>query len=569
MLFENKIYLGNSDEGRVLMLPSMANRHGLIAGATGTGKTVTLQTLAESFSELGVPVFMADVKGDLAGLVQAGDMNQKIRERLEKCQVEHFSPKGSPVTFFDVFSKNGHPVRATVSEMGPLILGRLLGLNETQTGVLHLVFRIADDEGMLLIDLKDLRAMLSYIGENSAKYTIDYGHITKASIGAIQRAIAMIEDQGGGEFFGEPALDIADWIKQDEDGRGVINILAAEKLFLKPNLYSAFMLWMLGKLYEYLPEQGDSELPRMVFFFDEAHLLFNDCPKALLEKIELTIRLIRSKGVGVFFVTQNPSDVPSSVLSQLAARIQHALRAFTPQEQRQVKTIAQTFRPNPNFDTESAILSLGTGEALISVLQKDGSPSVTQKTIILPPCSQIGAISEQLRKTIIETSDIYGKYEQSFDRESAYEVLSQRFYSAGFEANNIVRETNNSVEQLKQPRGRRVFDPKTGKYVQLEEENYQQAQAPERQTLVANQMPRQQADVPPVLVYNPRTGQYEPETAVSTQSRQSVKAAPKGRPQKSVGEKMLDNLVSSAVRGAGYNVGRSVSRGILGVFGLK
>ena len=317
MLLDNKIWIGTSNEGAISMLPQMANRHGLISGATGTGKTVTLQVLAEGFSQLGVPVFMADVKGDLAGLAKPGDQNERIASRLSQVGVTNFSFRACPVTFWDVFGKAGHPVRTTVSEMGPLLLARMLQLNDTQSGVLHLVFRIADEEGMLLIDLKDLRAMLAYVGENAGDYTLRYGNIAKASIGAIQRAIAVLEDQGGNDFFGEPALSINDWFVRDENGNGMVNILAADKLFLRPALYSAFMLWMLGELYELLPERGDKELPRMVFFFDEAHLLFEDCPKELMDKIQLTIRLIRSKGVGVFFITQNPTDVPSSVLSQL------------------------------------------------------------------------------------------------------------------------------------------------------------------------------------------------------------------------------------------------------------
>lgn len=567
MLLDNKIWIGQSDEGPVTFLPAMANRHGLISGATGTGKTVTLQQMAEGFSQLGVPVFMADVKGDLAGLIKPSEAHPKILQRLEKAGIEHFSPKGNPVTFFDVFGKGGHPIRTTVSEMGPLLLGRLLDLNETQTGVLHLIFRIADDEGMLLIDLKDLRAMLSYVGENAGKYTIHYGNITKASVGAIQRAIAMLEDQGGDLFFGEPSLNIADWIKQDENGRGVINILAAEKLFLKPNVYSAFLLWMLGELYEFLPEQGDSTIPRMVFFFDEAHLLFNDCPKALLEKVELTIRLIRSKGVGVFFVTQNPADVPSSVLSQLAARIQHALRAFTPQEQRIVKTVAQTFRPNPNFDTETAIMSLGTGEALVSVLMPDGAPSVTQKTMILPPQSQIGAISEQLRQTVIQTSELFGKYDEAFDRESAYEVLSQRFAQSGIEAIHVLKQEvlgGSQAEPAARKMGYKVFDPASGRYIVSEEAAPIEAQQP-----MVRSVPARQSAPAPVLVFNPQTGQYEPQEAAHQELKAQKVSKAQLKKEKSLGEKMLENFMSSTVRGAGYSTGRSISRGILGVFGIK
>ena len=595
MLHDNKIWIGTSKEGAVMMLPEMANRHGLIAGATGTGKTVTLQVMAEAFSQLGVPVFMADVKGDLAGMSKPGEINDKVKARLETCGVESFTPHANPVTFWDVFGKSGHPVRTTVSEMGPLLLGRMLQLNETQTGVLHLVFRIADDEGMLLIDLKDLRAMLAYAGENAASYTLNYGNITKASVGAIQRAIAVLEDQGGNEFFGEPALNIGDWLKQDEDGRGMINILAADKLFLRPNMYSAFLLWMLGELYELLPEQGDSQLPRMVFFFDEAHLLFEDCPRALLDKVELTIRLIRSKGVGVFFITQNPADVPSTVLSQLAARVQHALRAFTPQEQRAVKTVAQTFRPNPAFDTEEAVMSLGTGEALLSFLEKDGSPSITQRAIILPPQSQIGAISDSLRAALIDASEIKGKYDNSFDRESAYEVLAGRFAAQGVSATSVLRPVQQAMETVAEAAAQvltpeptyakatyKVFDPATGTYV---EQEMQVPAAPpaapyQQQTVYAPQ-PQQQPQSPavrpqtppPVLVYNEKTGQYEPQyqmtEATPVPAPAEKKTTKTTKQEKTIAEKMLDNFTRSTASGAGYSVGRTISRGILGVFGIK
>ncbi len=574
MLKDSKIWIGTSSEGPVFMLPEMANRHGLISGATGTGKTVSLQVLAEAFSSLGVPVFMADIKGDIAGMAKPGELNTKIQERMRICGLDNFKPKAFPVIFWDVFGTSGHPVRATVSEMGPLLLGRMLNLNETQTGVLYLVFRIADDEGMLLIDLKDLRAMLAYVGERASQYTINYGNISKSSIGAIQRAIAILEDQGGNNFFGEPALQINDWLRQDDEKRGIVNILAADKLFLRTNLYSSFMLWMLGELYELLPECGDSGLPRMVFFFDEAHLLFEDCPKALLEQIELTIRLIRSKGVGVFFITQNPTDIPSKVLSQLAARVQHALRAFTPQEIKIVKSVAQTFRENETFNTEEAILSLGTGEALLSFLQEDGTPSVTQRATILPPQSSIGVISDSLRTTLIDASELIGKYDNSFDRESAYEILSEKYISQGIAATNVLQENAKDEQSLYttsfSKRSFKVFDPDTGTYVEsvvemptaaveTKEINIpnQTIYAPQSESLV-KQTP------PPVLVYNTKTQQYEPKQLA--QSERKERAAKK---TKSIGEKMLDNFTRSTASGAGYTVGRSISRGILCVFGIK
>ena len=430
MLLNNNIWVGTSEEGAVSLLPAMANRHGLISGATGTGKTVTLQVLAEGFSALGVPVFMADVKGDLAGLCKPGEMNKKIEERLAACGIRDFSFRAFPVTFWDVYGEKGHPIRTTVSEMGPLLLSRMLGLNETQTGVLHIIFRIADDENMLLLDLKDVKAMLAYVGENAARYTLDYGNVAKSTVGAIQRAIAIVEDQGGDVFFGEPALNINDWFAQDDEGKGMVNILAAEKLFRKPAMYSTFLLWLLGELYEILPEQGDKELPRMVFFFDEAHLLFDDCSKMLLEHIEQVIRLIRSKGVGVYFVTQNPVDVPSSVLSQLSGRVQHALRAFTPKDQKAVKTAAETFRANPEFKTAEAIMELGTGEALVSFLDEKGAPSMAERARILFPLSQIGAVTPGQRGQIINQSRLYGKYDKIVDRESAFEVLMEEAEAA-------------------------------------------------------------------------------------------------------------------------------------------
>lgn len=581
MLLNNKIWLGTSASCPVTMLPELANRHGLISGATGTGKTVTLQVLAEAFSQLGVPVFMADVKGDLAGLAKPGEPNEKIKSRMAAVGMEQFTPHGNPVTLWDVFGVSGHPVRTTVSEMGPLLLSRMLQLNDTQAGVLHIIFRIADDEGLLLIDLKDLRAMLTYAGDRAAEYTLRYGNIAKATVGAIQRAIAVLEDQGGSMFFGEPALDISDWLVRDEEGNGMINILAADKLFLRPNMYSAFLLWMLAELYELLPEQGDRELPRMVFFFDEAHLLFNDCPKELMEKIELTIRLIRSKGVGVFFITQNPADVPSSVLSQLAARVQHALRAFTPVEQKIIRTVAQTFRPNPEFDTEEAITQLHTGEALLSFLEESGAPSVTQRAVILPPQSSIGAISDQLRATLIDTSELQNKYANTFDRESAYEILSAKFYSQGTlgTARVLAEEIMGNVATVIEEQPRRsvmqVFDPATGRYVEREMQTQPEYQPPvyeEPAAPVPTQVKKVEQAPPPVLVYNQKTGQYEPQHQMPTVQGQPVKEPKIAKTTKTVkglGERMLENFTRSTASGAGYTMGRTISRGILGIFGIK
>jgi uncharacterized protein len=408
------------------LLPGLANRHGLITGATGTGKTVTLQVMAEAFSTIGVPVFVADVKGDLSGLSQPGSMSPKLQARITQLGVENFSFEGFPVTFWDVFGEQGHPVRATVSELGPLLLARLLNLNETQAGVLTLVFKIADDKGWLLLDLKDLRAMVQHVGENARQFTTEYGNVSAASIGAIQRGLLAIEQQGGDRFFGEPALNIADLMQTDARGRGVINILAADKLLGTPKTYATLLLWLLAELFEELPEIGDPEKPGLVFFFDEAHLLFDDAPPALLQKIEQVVRLIRSKGVGVYFVTQNPLDVPDAVLGQLGNRVQHALRAFTPRDQKAVKTAATTLRANPALDVEAAITEMGVGEALVSLLDEKGRPTIVERAFILPPRSRIGPATAAERAAVIANSPVAGIYERSVDRESAHEILKSR-----------------------------------------------------------------------------------------------------------------------------------------------
>jgi len=406
------------------LLPALANRHGLVAGATGTGKTVTLQTLAHGFSSIGVPVFLSDIKGDLSGLAKAGGANPKVAERLKALGLE---PRweACPVVFWDMFGEQGHPVRATVSDMGPLLLARMLGLNEVQEDVLALVFRIADDSGLLLLDAKDLRAMLQFVGENAARFTTEYGNVSAASIGAIQRALLALESQGADRFFGEPMLEIGDFMRTS-GGRGAVNILAADRLMNAPRLYGTFLLWLLAELFEELPEVGDLEKPKLVFFFDEAHLLFDEAPKALLDKIEQVVRLVRSKGVGVFFVTQNPLDIPESVLGQLGNRVQHALRAFTPRDQKAVKAAASTLRANPKLDVERAITELAVGEALVSFLDEKGRPAVVERALVVPPPSQLGPIGEDERKRAIADSPLAGKYDQPVDRESAYEKLRGR-----------------------------------------------------------------------------------------------------------------------------------------------
>ena len=406
--------------------PDKANRHGLITGATGTGKTVTLQTLAEQFSRIGVPVFMADIKGDLTGVSQPGKIGEKLAKVLAERGMAQPIPQAFPTTLWDVFGEQGHPVRATVSDLGPLLLTRMLNLNDTQAGVLQLVFKIADDRGMLLLDMKDLRAMCQHVGENAKEFTTEYGNISSASIGAIQRALLQVSEQGGDVFFGEPMLNIEDFMQTDAQGLGMINILAADKLMNSPKLYSTFLLWMLSELFEMLPEVGDLEKPKLVFFFDEAHLLFADAPKALIERIELVVRLVRSKGVGVYFVTQNPLDIPDSVLAQLGNRVQHALRAFTPRDQKAVKATAQTMRPKPGLDIEAAITELAVGEALVSFLDDKGRPSVTERAYIVPPSGQLGPITAVQRQVLLSNSLVAGIYEKALDRESAYELLKKQ-----------------------------------------------------------------------------------------------------------------------------------------------
>jgi DNA helicase HerA-like ATPase len=470
---------------------------------------------------MGVPVFVSDVKGDLAGLTRPGEHSEAIAQRLAETGIANFSYKGFPVVFWDVYGEQGHPLRATVSEMGPLLLSRMLNLNETQSGVLNILFRVADDQGLPLLDIRDLKAMLAYVGEHAGEYTLEYGNVSKPTIGAIQRAVAILEDQGGDVFFGEPAFEINDWMHTDEEGLGNINILAADKLFLKPAMYATFLLWMLSELYESLPEQGDSEKPRMVYFFDEAHLLFADCPRLLMEKIELTVRLIRSKGVGVYFVTQNPADIPMAILSQLGNRVQHALRAFTPLDQKAVKAAAQTFRAYPDFDTEVAITELKTGEGLVSFLDALGAPGVVARATILPPQASFGAIDPSLRKTFIETSPFYGKYEEAIDRESAYEMLARVFLGGRGQAApvqasaiecgvppvqqaDIQSMQQASVQPAQQSSGQpdqgfMVYDAATGQYVR-------------KQIPALFKKPEQpapaQPEMMPVLRFDAASGQY-------------------------------------------------------------
>ncbi|MCR4769661.1 MAG: DUF853 domain-containing protein [Bacteroidaceae bacterium] len=449
---DKQFYVAHGENGPIYIQGKMVNRHGLIAGATGTGKTVSLQVLAESFSQAGIPCFMADMKGDLSGISQAGNMTGFIEKRCTEFGIESPQFSGCPVTFYDVYGEKGHPMRTTISNMGPELLARLLSLNETQSGVLNIVFKVADERGLLLIDMKDLRSMLNYVAENAHDISKTYGNVASQSIGAIQRALLALENQGAETFFAEPSFDIMDLLQCSPDGKGMMNVLAADRLMLNPKLYSSFLLWLLSDLYVQLPEVGDLELPRLVFFFDEAHTLFDETPKALVDKIEQVVRLIRSKGVGVYLVTQNPTDIPDSVLAQLGNRIQHALRAFTPKEQKNVRSAANTFRANPAFKTEDAIMELGTGEALVSFLDDKGTPQMVERAKILFPLSQIGAISDQQRDTAIKSSRIYGRYDKIIDRESAFEVLlaqSEKDAQIAAEQQKEITETKEIKEKEK------------------------------------------------------------------------------------------------------------------------
>ena len=454
MYFDNKILVGKSNEESIYIYPKMANRHGLIAGATGTGKTITLKVLAESFSDAGVPVFLADIKGDLAATCLAGTMNDNISKRIENLKLENFDLHAYPINFWDIYQKNGLPLRTTISEMGPLLLSRILGLNDVQSDILTIIFKIADDEGLLLLDTKDLKSMIQYVGDNVKEYTLQYGHIAKQSLGAIVRAIVALEAEGGDKFFGETAINIADWLCRDYNGKGIISILDCQQLILNPTMYSTFMLWLLSELFETLPEAGDLDRPKMVFFFDEAHLLFDSASKNLLDKIEQTVKLIRSKGVGIYFITQNPSDIPDGVLGQLGNKIQHALHAYTPKEQKAAKAVAQSFRENPELNTYDTLLELGIGEALVSVLDEKGVPTIVKKATILPPQSQMGALDTTTRDNQNKNNLLYTKYPQEIDRESAYELLTKKAVESAQKEANAKEATILAKQQAKEEKER-------------------------------------------------------------------------------------------------------------------
>ena len=528
---EKKIWIATGDE-RIYLEPKMANRHGLIAGATGTGKTVTLKVLAESFSDMGVPVFIADIKGDVSGMCLPGSENKHIRRSIDNMGIDNFDYTAYPVHFFDVYGKLGHPVRTTISDMGPELLARLLDLNDVQSGVLRIVFRIADDNGMLLLDLKDLRAMLQFVADNANDYKIRYGNVSAQSIGAIQRALLTLEDAGGDRFFGEPALDIADWFDWSNDGRGVMNVLECAELFQHPLLYGTFLLWMLTELYEYLPEAGDLDRPKIVFFFDEAHLLFRDAPKALLEKIEQVVRLIRSKGVSIWFITQNPTDIPEAVLAQIGNRMQHALRAYTPNEQKSIRAAARSFRVNEKFNTETVLQELATGEALVSVLDEKGIPTVVQRANILPPRSSMDAVDPSVIGAVLAASPLQEKYADTLDRESAYELLTAQAEESARQAEELARAKEEAA-RAKEEEKQRIADEK--------------AKAAEEKAKAAEEK---------------RIAAEEKRLAAEQKAKEREKAQKSASTRKTTSA--MEKATNSAMNTIGREVGKQLVRGLFG-----
>ncbi|MBR6399552.1 MAG: DUF853 family protein [Lachnospiraceae bacterium] len=566
MFTDNKIWIA-SNENRLYLLPQMANRHGIISGATGTGKTITLKVLAESFSEAGVPVFVSDVKGDLSGMGAPGEDSENMQKRIERFGLadEGFTYRPFPTRYWDVYGEKGVPVRATVMEMGPLLISRILGLNETQEGVMSIAFRVADDEGLLLLDFKDLRSMIQYIGENASAYRLCYGNISSASIGAIQRALLKLEDQGAELFFGEPALDIYDWMQGDEAGRGYINVMNCEKLFLQPALYGAFMLYMLSEIYESLPEAGDLDKPKMVLFFDEAHLIFKDASKELLDKVEQVVRLIRSKGVGVFFVTQNPADIPDSVLGQLGNRIQHALRAYTVKDLRSVKTAAETFRENPKIDTVKAIQELGTGEALVQFLDAKGIPSMVEQAKILPPESLMGPIDPTAMMTIISGDEMCDKYLDPVDRESAYEVLNATAMAA--EAAEEERQAAIEAEKAK-----KAEEKEAAELARLEaQKKREEQQAALAEARLEAQKKREEERAAAAAARAEAAAKREAEREEAARLRAEIAAKKEKERQEELAwkekerkNKVLTSIATSGARTFTTTIARSFARGLLG-----
>ena len=548
MFYQEKIWLGSSEEKKVFLYPQMANRHGMIAGATGTGKTVTLKVMAESFSSMGVPVFMADVKGDLAGLCRPGEEEGSARERAEQLGLfqEGFDFTSYPVTFWDIYGKKGMPLRTTISEMGPLLLSRILELNETQSDILTIIFKIADDEGLLLLDTKDLKSMIQYVADNNKEYALEYGNMAKQSLTAILRSVVALEAEGGEEFFGETALNITDWFSTSYEGKGSIQILDCQTLINNPTMYSTFMLWMMSELFEALPEAGDRDRPRMVFFFDEAHLLFDTASKSLLSKIEQVVKLIRSKGVGIYFITQNPKDIPEGIMGQLGCKVQHALRAYTPSEQKAAKAAAMSFRENPDFDTFEAITALGIGEALVSVLDEEGIPTVVQRCKILPPQSQMGALSEVIREDEIINHLLYPKYTQELDRESAYEILVKRVVKEQEEEAALKQQKEEEKAALKREKEEK-------KRLEAEEKELEkQKLAKEREALKKQEAAKKAEE------REEKAKERRRNTAIKR-----VASAATGTIGREIGNQLGESVGGKFGKKLGGNVGASIGRGLL------
>lgn len=554
MYKDGAILMGKGEKERIL-LPSMANRHGLIAGATGTGKTITLKVMAESFASMGVPVFLADIKGDLAGMPFKGKTNDKIKSRLDGMEIEDFEFDNFPVRFWDVYGEKGHPVRATISDVGPVMLARILDLNETQSGILNITFRVADENGWLLLDIKDLRAMLQYVSKNAKELSLKYGNITAQSVSAIMRSLLSLEDAGGNLFFGEPMLDVRDWMVKSYDGKGMINILHCEKLFTKPLLYSTFLLWMMSELYELLPEKGDCDKPEIVFFFDEAHLLFEDAPKALLQKIEQTVRLIRSKGVGVYFITQSPTDIPDSILAQLGNRVQHALRAYTPAEQKKVKVAADTFRANPNFSTFDAITELNTGEALVSFLDSKGAPGIVERATILPPQSRMGVIEDGERIGVMQSDGMGTKYDVAIDRESAYEIMNSitELETVQIESTaEAIKKNQNDIEL--------TFEDVTELQKKIEAEEAKRQKRYEKEQAVRQKKAQKEAEKRKKQLEKLLTNAAGARTV--TMINNTIKR-PVTKNQTAV-QKSINSAINSTMRTVGRQTSQNIVRGILG-----
>lgn len=569
MLYDNKIWVGGTTN-KCFIEPSKANRHGLIAGATGTGKSVTLKVLAESFSDMGVPVFLADVKGDMSGICAAGQSNENMEERIAKFGIENFEYKAYPTTFYDVFGTMGVPMRTTISELGPILLGRMLGLTDVQRAVLSMVFRIADDQGMLLLDLKDLRLLLTYIGDHADDYKLTYGNIAKATVGAIQRNLALLSDEGADAFFSEPAFDVLDFFKTGSDGRGMINVLNATELFSKPLLYSTFLLWLMSELYENLPEVGDLDKPKMVFFFDEAHLLFNDAPAFLIEKIDQIVRLIRSKGVGIYFISQSPSDIPDTILAQLQNRIQHALRAYTPAEQKKLRAAAESFRANPEFNTEAALSELAVGEALVSLLDAKGTPGVVERAFILPPQSFIGPAGFEKIQEITSSNPIYEKYRLPVDPESAYEILMAK-YDQSTAATSEAAEEKAAIEEEKQAEKERLAAEKQAekdraaeireqREADRQEDRERRIEEKERAAEIREQRERERQEDRERREAE-RQARAEERERKEQERREAREKAEKERARKN---SPVTKIVNSATTAAGRQIGSSLIRGIFG-----